>query len=96
MLVTAVKCAKRSWQYRRYRPALSSIAPEDVWQDSDLEQCLISFRAGWHECEEVFLVFSVQTGTRGSVIDASFVALSADPTKYIASNLGDAADRLLR
>lgn len=85
MLVAAVKTAKCHPLYREHRSNLSSIAPEDVWQDPESQTRFVSFRAGWRGRKEVLLAFEIQD--KGA--HASLVSLSVNDSGYVATNLED-------
>jgi len=79
-----VKKAKRHPAYRKHRSSLSSVVPEDVWEDRDSGAHMVSFRVRWRGTEELVLAFAIA----GGITKTGFISLSGGSSGYAATHLG--------
>jgi hypothetical protein len=79
-----VKEAKRNPAYRKHRSSLSSVVPDDVWQDRDSGAYMVSFRVRGRGTEELLLAFAVSSGTTR----AGFISVSSGGSRYVATHRG--------
>jgi hypothetical protein len=83
-----VKEAKRHPAYRKHRSSLSSVVPEDVWEDADSGAHMVSFRVRWRGTEELVLAFAIASGAT----KAGFISLSGGSSGYAATHLEHGAE----
>ena len=89
LLVSAVRAAKRTDEYRRARRSLLQVAPADVWRDEEAETVSVSFAAVPvnESAFETYLIVRVDT-RNATTACATFVSVSIDSDGWLVSNSG--------
>jgi hypothetical protein len=92
-LVAAVKVAKRTADYRRYRPRLRSLWPTDVWLDDNRRAYFVLFPlTSTTPGHEELLGFTIDAANR-IVTRASPLSVRLTKDALIVENIGPAVAR---